>query len=170
MLQEMLASYPGTVLLVSHDRDFLDRTVTSVVAFEGDGQWIEYAGGYSDMVAQRGHGVVALRAGRALSKRASRGAAAKPAPAQRRRLSPTDQHVLKTAPKRIAALNDEIARLEPSAGRRGSLCARPRRVRGGERRPGKAQADLAAAEEAWLRVELLREEIEGERAPAPAAQ
>ena len=60
LLQEMLASYPGTLLLVSHDRDFLDRTVTSVIAFEGEGRWIEYAGGYSDMVAQRGHGVAAL--------------------------------------------------------------------------------------------------------------
>ncbi len=57
LLQEMLAAYPGTLILVSHDRDFLDRTVTSVIASEGEGRWIEYAGGYSDMVAQRGHGV-----------------------------------------------------------------------------------------------------------------
>ncbi len=53
LLQERLAEYPGTVLLVSHDRDFLDRVVTSVIASEGDGRWIEYAGGYSDMLAQR---------------------------------------------------------------------------------------------------------------------
>ena len=54
LLQERLADYAGTVLLVSHDRDFLDRVVTSVIATEGDGRWIEYAGGYSDMLAQRG--------------------------------------------------------------------------------------------------------------------
>ena len=54
LLQELLADYPGTVLLVSHDRDFIDRVVTSVIATEGDGRWIEYAGGYSDMLAQRG--------------------------------------------------------------------------------------------------------------------
>ena len=54
LLQEMIADYPGTVILVSHDRDFLDRTVTSIVVAEGDGRWIEYAGGYSDMLAQRG--------------------------------------------------------------------------------------------------------------------
>src|SRR5215831_15650054 len=53
LLQERLAEYPGTVLLVSHDRDFLDRVVTSVIATEGNGRWIEYAGGYTDMVAQR---------------------------------------------------------------------------------------------------------------------
>src|SRR5690606_4470140 len=51
LLQEMLADYPGTVLLVSHDRDFLDRVATSIIAYEGPGQWTEYAGGYSDMVA-----------------------------------------------------------------------------------------------------------------------
>src|SRR6185503_9116289 len=54
LLQEAVADYPGTVILVSHDRDFLDRTVTSVLAAEGDGHWVEYAGGYSDMLAQRG--------------------------------------------------------------------------------------------------------------------
>ncbi len=53
LLQELLADYPGTVILVSHDRDFLDRVVTSVIAAEGDGRWSEYPGGYSDMLAQR---------------------------------------------------------------------------------------------------------------------
>ncbi len=57
LLEEMLADYAGTVILVSHDRDFLDRVVTSVIVPEGDGRWTEYAGGYSDMVAQRGAGV-----------------------------------------------------------------------------------------------------------------
>ena len=54
LLQEALADYDGTVLLVSHDRDFLDRLVTSTIALEGDGTAIEYAGGYSDYLAQRG--------------------------------------------------------------------------------------------------------------------
>ena len=54
LLQELVAGFAGTVLLVSHDRDFLDRTVTSIVAPEGGGRWVEYAGGYSDMLAQRG--------------------------------------------------------------------------------------------------------------------
>src|SRR5690606_11588501 len=53
LLQELLSDYTGTVLLVSHDRDFLDRVVTSVIAAEGDGRWVEYAGGYTDMLAQR---------------------------------------------------------------------------------------------------------------------
>src|SRR6185295_16793666 len=53
LLQERLAEYAGTVLLVSHDRDFLDRVVTSVIASEGNGRWVECAGGYTDMLAQR---------------------------------------------------------------------------------------------------------------------
>ena len=56
LLQEMITDYAGTVLLVSHDRDFLDRTVGSVLVSEGEGRWVEYAGGYTDMVAQRGAG------------------------------------------------------------------------------------------------------------------
>ncbi|MBR7518702.1 ABC transporter ATP-binding protein, partial [Mycobacterium tuberculosis] len=48
-----MSGFAGTVLLVSHDREFLDRTVTSVIAPEGDGRWLEYAGGYTDMLAQR---------------------------------------------------------------------------------------------------------------------
>src|SRR5580658_8242674 len=54
VLDDMLAEYPGTVLLISHDRDFLDRLVSGVIAPEGAGRWLEYAGGYSDMLAQRG--------------------------------------------------------------------------------------------------------------------
>ena len=54
VLEETLAEYPGTVLLISHDRDFLDRLVAGVIVPEGEGRWIEYAGGYSDMLAQRG--------------------------------------------------------------------------------------------------------------------
>ena len=54
VLEEMLGDYDGTVILISHDRDFLDRVVTSVIVPEGDGRWVEYAGGYTDMLAQRG--------------------------------------------------------------------------------------------------------------------
>src|SRR5215213_7928261 len=57
VLEEMLGDYEGTVILISHDRDFLDRVVTSVIVPEGDGRWIEYAGGYSDMLLQRGEDI-----------------------------------------------------------------------------------------------------------------
>jgi ATP-binding cassette subfamily F protein uup len=162
LLQEMLAYYPGTLILVSHDRDFLDRTVTSVIASEGDGRWIEYAGGYSDMVAERGHGVGALNQEKLAAKSAARPTARAPRRQEpRKRLSPTEQHVLKTSPARIAVLTEEIRRLE-------RLLADPdlyTRDREAFTAAGsafaKAQAQLAAAEEDWLRIELLREEIEG---------
>ena len=54
VLEEMLGDYGGTILLISHDRDFLDRVVNAVIVPEGGGRWLEYAGGYSDMLAQRG--------------------------------------------------------------------------------------------------------------------
>ena len=160
LLQEMLASYPGTLLLVSHDRDFLDRTVTSVIAFEGDGRWIEYAGGYSDMVAQRGHGVRTLPKGKPEPPGAARRAPeARRGPDPRKRLSFAEQHALKTSPARIEALNEEIRRLE-------DLLADPdfyARDRDGFVAVGaelaRAQGKLAAVEEEWLRLELLREAI-----------
>src|SRR4026208_103787 len=54
VLEEMLGDYGGTVILISHDRDFLDRVVTSVIVPEGNGRWIEYAGGYTDKPRQGG--------------------------------------------------------------------------------------------------------------------
>src|SRR5262245_9123316 len=54
VLEEMLADYAGTIIVASHDRDFLDRVVNGVIAPDGSGRWLEYAGGYSDMLAQRG--------------------------------------------------------------------------------------------------------------------
>jgi ATP-binding cassette subfamily F protein uup len=162
LLQEMLAAYPGTLILVSHDRDFLDRTVTSVIAFEGEGRWIEYAGGYSDMVAQRKTGLAALPQEKPTAPKSPR-----PAPAPRRaagprkRLSPTEQHALKTAPARIEALHDDIRRLEALLAD-ASFYGRDRE---GFAKAGaelaKIQQDLAAAEEEWLRLELLREEVQG---------
>ncbi|MEI8146063.1 MAG: ABC-F family ATP-binding cassette domain-containing protein, partial [Alphaproteobacteria bacterium] len=69
LLEEMLADFPGTLILVSHDRDFLDRVCTAVLVSEGEGRWVEYAGGYSDMLVQRGAGVQVLSATAAIAVR-----------------------------------------------------------------------------------------------------
>ena len=63
VLEEMLGDYAGTVILISHDRDFLDRVVNAVIVPEGDGPWDGYAGGYSDMLAQRGEDSCTSRKG-----------------------------------------------------------------------------------------------------------
>ncbi len=128
LLQELLAEYPGTVLLVSHDRDFLDRVVTSVIAAEGDGRWIEYAGGYTDMLAQRGPVPAAVGSGRDATAAGGDGAGRRQA-ARPRRMTFKDRHALETLPARIAALQSEVARSERAAGRSGPLCARSGAVR-----------------------------------------
>ena len=85
LLEEMLADYPGTLIVVSHDRDFLDRVATSVLMSEGAGLWREYAGGYSDMVAQRGAGVAIAREERPRPEAAPPRPARKPRRAKNRR-------------------------------------------------------------------------------------
>jgi ATP-binding cassette subfamily F protein uup len=160
LLQERLAEYPGTVLLVSHDRDFLDRVVTAVIAAGRDGRWVEYAGGYSDMLAQRGP---MATADAPPATRPRPPATAKPrAPAQAsRRMTFKDRHALDALPARIGALQSEVARV-------GSLLADPDLYARDKVRfatlteaLGRAQDALATAEEQWLALELLREEIEG---------
>ncbi len=155
LLQEMLAAYSGTVLLVSHDRDFLDRVATAVVAAAGDGRWVEYAGGYSDMVAQGG-GVAGGSADAAPGRReaAVSGKAAKPGA---RKLSFKDKHALERLPGEIAALEAEIQRLRGVLGD-GALYGRdPGRFARSTDALAAAEAALAAAEERWLELELLRD-------------
>ncbi len=154
LLQEMLADYPGTVLLVSHDRDFLDRVVTSTLAAEGGGRWVEYAGGYSDMLAQRGvpAGVVAGRVRPGAAKAA-------PARASLRKMAFKDKHALETLPKQMEATTAEIARLQRRLSDPNLYRKNPNDFRTLTEALTKAQADLAAAEERWLELEMMREEL-----------
>ncbi len=158
LLQEMLADYPGTLLLISHDRDFLDRVVTSVIACEGDGRWTDYPGGYSDMVVQRGAGVTKAPP----PPPARRKKAPSPRPANKTmRLSFKDKHALETLPAKIDELQAEIesglAALDDAGlyARDASLFEKTAAAL------GHAEAALAQAEEQWLALELKREEIEG---------
>ena len=160
LLQEMLASYPGTLLLVSHDRDFLDRVVTSTVASGGDGTWTEYAGGYSDMVAQRGTGIGKRMTERPAPQRPAK-QPAEPRPPSRRKLSFADQHALKTLPEKIAALHTEIRRLEGVLADADLYRRDPKAFAAAGAALESVRAQMAEAEEAWLSAELRREEIEG---------
>ncbi|MGD0142827.1 MAG: ATP-binding cassette domain-containing protein [Rhizomicrobium sp.] len=160
LLQEMIAEYPGTVFLVSHDRDFLDRTVTSLLMAEGNGRFVEYAGGYSDMVAQRGSGVAAKVLVAAAQPRISgTGNGAKQAQ-QKRRMSFKDKHALEKLPKQIAGLESEIAALQKELTDSALYARDPVRFAAIMARLGESQMSLAASEDRWIELETLRTEIE----------
>jgi ABC transport system ATP-binding/permease protein len=160
VLEDMLAEYSGTVLLISHDRDFLDRVVNAVIVPEGNGRWTEYAGGYSDMLVQRGGDLtreVRKTKPQKAKKEPTRDATA-PQPAKPR-MSFKDKHALETLPKTIAALQAEAAALQlrledPQFYARDRAAFEKTTAMLGE-----LQGKIVAAEEQWLRLETLREEI-----------
>ncbi|MCO5064645.1 MAG: ABC-F family ATP-binding cassette domain-containing protein [Rhizobiaceae bacterium] len=159
LLQELVAGFPGTVLLVSHDRDFLDRTVTSVIAPEGNGRWVEYAGGYSDMLAQRG--------GRRLDDRpakkqsASTETRAEPQKQAARKLSFKQKFALDNLPARMEAVSTAISSLEDRLADPAFYERDPKGFAQAIAMLDKERASLAAMEEEWLELEMLREELEG---------
>ena len=159
VLEEMLGDYEGTVILISHDRDFLDRVVTSVIASEGDGRWIEYAGGYTDMLAQRGADLKREAVKVADEKReASKGAA--PSGSAKRRLNFNEKHALETLPKTIAKLQAEIAKQQRILDDTDLYKKNRKRFDSASDALTAAQKELAEAEDKWLDLEVLREEIE----------
>ncbi|MDJ0943413.1 MAG: ABC-F family ATP-binding cassette domain-containing protein [Kiloniellales bacterium] len=159
LLQELLADYTGTLLLVSHDRDFIDRVATSVVMAEGAGRWTEYAGGYSDMLAQRGSGVVVPEAAKTARPKRPRPAAPPAVPPRKRRLSPREQHALKTLPAEIERLSAEAARLESAMADPSAYEKDRAAVERAARALDSTQAKLQAAEDEWLRLALLKDEL-----------
>jgi len=108
LLEELLADYPGTLLLVSHDRDFLDHVVTSTLVFEGDGRIGDYVGGYSDWLRQRAKPAIAVAAKPQLTAQVPVTAKVE-APTARRKLGFKEQHELAQLPARIEVLETEIA-------------------------------------------------------------
>ena len=161
LLQERLAEYAGTVLLVSHDRDFLDRVATSVIVAEGEGRFIEYAGGYSDMLAQGGRAVGSPARVAEAPAPARTVAPVPPPPAvAKRRMTFKDRHALDTLPAEIARLEAEIARVQAVLADPGLYAKAPARFAAATASLAAAQAALAAAEDRWLELEALREELE----------
>ncbi|UYN99075.1 MAG: ATP-binding cassette domain-containing protein [Devosia sp.] len=162
LLEEMVSDYSGTVVVVSHDRDFLDRVATSVIMAEGDGRWTEYAGGYSDMVNQRGSGVLA-RATPAPAPKAERTRSAPPPPPSpaRRKLSFKEKHALETLPREIETLDALIDTLTTELADAGLYARDPGAFASKSKALTDAQARKGAAEDQWLELEMLREELEG---------
>jgi ATP-binding cassette subfamily F protein uup len=160
VLEEMLGDYEGTVILISHDRDFLDRVVTSVIAPEGDGHWIEYAGGYTDMLAQRGADLKREAVKAAAVERSKGTTAGTPSGTAKRRLNFNEKHALETLPKTIARLQAEIAKQQRHLDDPNLYKKDRKKFDSASAALSTAQKELEAAEDKWLELEVLREEIE----------
>ncbi|MDX2289224.1 MAG: ATP-binding cassette domain-containing protein [Hyphomicrobiaceae bacterium] len=170
LLQELLTEYPGTVLLVSHDRDFLDRVVTSVLAPDTDGRWVEYPGGYSDMLAQRkgeapkrDQSEKAPRGGSriTLSKAvANAGPPSESTAVPLKKLSFKEKHALEELPRQIQALEREIARLTMELAKPDLFTTSPAAFASATQALAAAQAELAACEDRWLELAMKRDDLE----------
>ena len=156
LLQEVIADYQGTVIIISHDRDFVDRTVTALLVFEDDGRIIPHAGGYSDYLDRR------IRTKERKQARTARSVPReKPKTAREAKLSFKDKHALETLPGEIADLEMAIAKAESALADPALYANDPDRF---AKLAATLEADrgvLAAKEERWLEIEMLREEIEG---------
>jgi len=134
--------------------------VTSTIVAEGEGRWIEYAGGYADMVAQRGSGITAKTPERPLQSNERPAAPNQPEPALRKRkLTFNEKHALETLPERIEALESEVARLQTALADPGLYARNPTLLETTSSALARAQRELAEAEDRWLGLELLREEL-----------
>ncbi len=148
LLQELLDDYDGSVLLVSHDRDFLDRVATTTIAMEGNGRATVYAGGWSDYIAQRGDETV---------KKDEKTKQSKPKVKQEAKpktgLSFSEKHRLEKLPAEIARLEAEIGKLEELMSDPELFTREPVKFQKATDALVERQEKLAAAEEEWLTLE-----------------
>jgi len=153
LLQDLLGEYDGTVLIVSHDRDFLDRIATTTVAMEGGGQAVVYAGGWSDYRAQRAETAAATAPGEKAAKPAKEAREAPKSKPQQAGLSFTEKHRLEELPDVIARLEAEIGKLEQLLADPELFTREPVKFRKATEALTERQDKLSAAEEEWLELE-----------------
>lgn len=151
LLQDILGEYPGTVLLVSHDRDFLDRTATTTIAMEGNGQAVVYAGGWSDYQFQRGEDTpeAPKSVGKALNKKSTQSQGV----ARKSTLSFTEKHRLEELPGLIENMTAEITKLTDLLADPALFTENPVKFQKATDALIQRQAALDAAEEEWLMLE-----------------
>lgn len=157
LLQELLADYEGTALIVSHDRDFLDRVATSVIALEGDGRAVEYAGGWSDYRSQRSAGgaepadIAKLKPTSSAPRRETRRVA---------KLGFKETHRLGALPAEMEQLGAEIEKLEAFLADPQLFAREPKKFSKASEALAERREALAAAEGEWLELEERREAAE----------
>jgi len=154
LLEEVLADYDGTLLLVSHDRDFLDRLVTSLIAVEGSGVIDEYVGGYSDYLRQRQPPPEPRPAPKRPIKAGKRVAETRAT-----KLSRNEQRELDSLPEQIAALESEKKLLEAALADRGFYARDRVAFEASTGRHAALVEALARAEERWLALASRAEEL-----------
>ncbi|MEM9044630.1 MAG: ATP-binding cassette domain-containing protein [Pseudomonadota bacterium] len=154
LLQELVADFDGTVLVVSHDRDFLDRVATATIAMEGDGRGVLYPGGWSDYREQRAH-TVPVQEPEVKRSAAKPIAAPKPAASG---LTGKQEHRLKQLPAEIDRLEAEIAKLEDFLATPDLFTTAPEKFNKASAGLADRQVRLEQAEEEWLELEELRSE------------
>ena len=153
LLEDMLLAYEGTLILVSHDRAFLDATVTSCLCPLGDGEWIQTAGGWSDAQEQL-KGVRQKNAPKADKSKGAAAPAAKAKPAAK--LSYKDEHRQKEINALIPKLQAEIAALEKDLADAGLYARDPAAFTKKSARVGAARTELENIEMEWLEIEEKR--------------
>ena len=146
LLQDILGEFDGTVLLVSHDRDFIDRIASTTLVFEGEGRVTAYAGGWTDYLAQR------PQTDSRIEKAVTSAAQGKPKPkaAAKSGLSFTESHRLEALPAEIARLEAEIAKLGGLLSDPDLFSREPVKFRKATEALAQRQAALESAEEEWL--------------------
>ena len=157
LLEDLLADYEGTLILVSHDRDFVDRLATSTIALDGRGRAVETPGGWTDFRSQNPGFFDAPDSPAPTSKPA-------PAPGRAKvatKLSYKDQRRLEELERRAPDLAEEIAALELRLADPALYTRDPKRFQDISGRLDAARAEQAAAEEEWFELETRREALEG---------
>ena len=149
LMQELLGNYDGTVILVSHDRDFLDRVAATTIAMEGDGKATVYAGGWTDYLSQRGQDDFSesvIKSKTSKEKPSSK-------QAQKTAISFTEKHRLEALPAEMARLEAEIAKLQELMSDPELFTANPVKFQKATDALIERQSKLDAAEEEWLMLE-----------------
>ena len=150
LLEEQLLNYSGTLLLVSHDREFLDNVVTSTFVLEGDGEVRQFPGGYADYERQRKSGEAYPPSEASCEAGAMRGESL---PLRAKKLSYNEKRELEGLPAKIAALEQEVAEIEAFLSDGANYAKDPARCKSAAERLPLAKSELDAAESRWLELE-----------------
>ncbi len=158
LLQEVLDEYEGTILLVSHDRDFIDRVVTSVIYMPGDGSVSEHAGSYSDLLEKLKSKIPAKKENK---KEALPRKEEKPKSETKKtgRLSYNQQRLLEILPGKISELEKQIGDTEAALSDSSLYTENPEKFDALTTQLEKLKAELEKSENQWLEIEMLRESI-----------